>query len=143
MKKKSLLLILSVLFLSALGHCQTINQLSNDQNRILAKANRHEKNGWIYLHIEGSPRDRGFQHGYLMAAEINENLRLLRTRWEHKTALEWSWYVKKAEEVLTSKVDTENLEELGGIVEGLRYAGITATLNEMVGLNGYAELIGS
>lgn len=143
MKKKSILLIISVLFLSALGHCQTTNQLSNEQNKILAKATRHEKNGWIYLHIEGSPRDRGFQHGYIMAAEIKENLRLLRTRWEHKTALEWSWYVNKAEEVLTSKVDAENLEELRGIVEGLRYAGITTTLNEMVGLNGYAELIGS
>ncbi|MEI7856132.1 MAG: hypothetical protein WCH85_01355, partial [Methanomicrobiales archaeon] len=36
----------------------------------MAKANRHDKNGWTYLHIEGTPQERGFQHGYLMSGEI-------------------------------------------------------------------------
>ena len=26
--------------------------------------------GWIYVHLEGSPHDIGFQHGYLLAPEI-------------------------------------------------------------------------
>src|SRR5450830_1804500 len=112
------------------------------QPGFLKKANRHEKNGWIYLHIEGSPRERGYQHGWLMAPEIKENLRLLRARWEYQTALDWSWYVQKAGEVLATKVDPENLEELDGIVEGMKSAGVTTSRNEMVGLNGYAELLG-
>ena len=28
---------------------------------------RFEQNGWSYVHIEGAPYDRGYQHGYLMA----------------------------------------------------------------------------
>src|SRR5208283_5821579 len=33
-------------------------------------AYRYPAAGWIYLHIEGKPYERGFQHGYLMAREI-------------------------------------------------------------------------
>jgi hypothetical protein len=46
--------------------------LSQEQQTWLSKANRHEKNGLIYLHIEGNPEERGFQHGYLVAREIKE-----------------------------------------------------------------------
>jgi hypothetical protein len=31
---------------------------------------RHPQAGWIVLHIEGEPYDRGYQHGRLMAPEI-------------------------------------------------------------------------
>ena len=36
----------------------------------LDKAFRFSDRGWIFLHVEGKPYTRGFQHGYLMAAEI-------------------------------------------------------------------------
>jgi hypothetical protein len=39
-------------------------------NNRLAKASREDKNGWIYLHLEGSPADIGYQHGYLIATEM-------------------------------------------------------------------------
>lgn len=140
-------LILLLIFFLFIRNSDVIGQptgkLTNEQSAILAKANRHQKNGWIYLHIEGNAKDRGFQHGYLMATEIKENLRLLRARWEHQTALDWAWYVQKAGEVLSTKVDTENLAELDGIVEGLKFAGVETSRDEIVGLNGYAELMGS
>ena len=31
---------------------------------------RYPSAAWIYLHIEGEPYERGYQHGYLMAREI-------------------------------------------------------------------------
>ena len=31
---------------------------------------RYPRAGWIYLHVEGEPYDRGYQHGFLMAREI-------------------------------------------------------------------------
>ena len=46
--------------------------LTPEQQSWLAKARRSERAGWIYLHIEGEPRARGFQHGYLLAKEIAE-----------------------------------------------------------------------
>ena len=33
-------------------------------------AYRYPVSGWIYLHIEGQPYERGYQHGRLMAREI-------------------------------------------------------------------------
>lgn len=143
MKMKTNLLLLLLLNWPILLQSQPAGKPTIEQAGILAKANRHEKHGWNYLHIEGSAKERGFQHGYLMAQEIRENIRLLRARWEYKTALKWSWYLRKAGEVLTAKVDAENLEELEGIVEGLQLAGVNSSLNEIVGLNGYAELLGS
>jgi hypothetical protein len=74
--------------------------------------------------------------------KTSENFRMLRTRWEYETALEWSWYVKHAGQILTPKVDAENLEEIDGIAEGLKAAGEIFTPDELVALNGYAELIG-
>ncbi len=37
--------------------------ISPEQQAWLRGAHRHGKHGWIYLHIEGAPRERGFQHG--------------------------------------------------------------------------------
>jgi len=60
MKKKIIILLVSVFICSTLVRSQTNDKLTNEQKSWLSKANRHEKNGWIYLHIEGSPEERGF-----------------------------------------------------------------------------------
>ena len=41
-------------------------------------AYRYPAAGWIYLHIEGQPYERGYQHGHLMSREIPEYLAALR-----------------------------------------------------------------
>lgn len=106
----------------------------------LSKANRHEKNGWIYLHLEGSPRDRGFQHGYLMAREIDECLRACRVVWRHDTSMDWSWVVEKAKDFLVPKVDPENLAEIDGMVEGIHAAGLATSRAEIIAYNAWFEL---
>jgi hypothetical protein len=68
MKNKAWVLLLSVLLSTPFAHGQVIGQLIPEQKSWLSKANRHEKNGWIYLHIEGAAKERGFQHGYLLAS---------------------------------------------------------------------------
>jgi hypothetical protein len=60
-----------------------------EQNSWVSKAHRHEKNGWLYLHIEGTPKERGFQHGYLLANEIEESIRVLSESWKYQSALDW------------------------------------------------------
>jgi hypothetical protein len=141
--KKTSLLFITLLILTSSIQSQNSNQLTGDQIKKLAKAYRHGKNGWTFLHIEGMPGDRGFQHGYLMANEIKENIRLLRASWVYETAMDWSWYIQQAGLILTPKVDKENLEEIDGIAEGMKAAGVITSRNELVGLNGYPELAGS
>ena len=140
MKKKAVILILLVFSFFTLVYSQNNDQLTSQQKTWLSKANRHEKNGWIYLHIEGSPEESGFQHGYLLSKEIKESIRILSEIWKYQTAMKWSWYVDRAHDILTPKTDPENLAEIDGMVEGMKAAGVSTTRDEMVSLNGLCEL---
>ena len=66
-------------------------ELSNQQRDWLRKARRQDTNGWVYLHIEGTPEERGFQHGYLLAKEIAQAVKTTREEWHHDSGMEWSW----------------------------------------------------
>lgn len=140
MKFRFILIFLFLLSSTVTLFSQIIS-LTLQQKDWLAKANRHEKNGWIYVHIEGTPKERGFQHGYLTANEIKESIYKLSVKWKYQSAMEWSWLVEKAHDILTTKVDEENLAEIDGMVEGMKTAGISTTRDELVLLNGYIELI--
>jgi hypothetical protein len=139
--KKVILLLLAVFVYSALVRSQTVNQLTSEQKAWLTKANRHEKNGWIYLHIEGTPEERGFQHGYLLAKEIKEALLEMSEVWHYETALDWQWLVQKGSKMFNSKIDSENMEEIDGIVEGMKAAGVLTNRDEIVTYNGTSELM--
>ena len=141
MKRTILFLLLVLCTVVSLLGATPEKPLTQQQESWLRKANRHEKSGWIYLHIEGSPRERGFQYGYLLAPEIKEAIRVLSVEWKYKSAMEWAWYVQKAGEILSPKVDAENAAELDGMVEGMKSAGVSTTHDELVGLNGYMELM--
>lgn len=112
------------------------------QQSWLDRAVRHEKDGWVYLHIEGSPRERGFQHGYLLADDIREGIRIQREVWEYESAMAWAWLVRAGAEMFTAKVDSENLAEIDGIVEGMGAAGVPMTRDELLTYNGTSDLIG-
>jgi hypothetical protein len=141
MKIRTGFLLAILLVCSGITLSQTNNQLTDEQKAWLLKANRHDKNGWIYLHIEGTPQERGFQHGYLMASEIKESIRILSEIWHYQSALEWKWLVEKGSKIFIPKIDEENLAEMDGIVNGMNAAGINTDRNEIVTYNGYIELL--
>jgi hypothetical protein len=141
MKKKVIILLFAVFLFPVLTHSQTGYQLTSEQKAWLTKANRHEKNGWIYLHIEGTPEERGFQHGYLLSKEIKEALIEMSEVWHYETALDWQWLVQKSSKMFNSKIDSENMEEIDGIVEGMRAAGVLTNRDEIVTYNGTSELM--
>jgi len=114
--------------------------LTQVQQSWLNKANRHEKAGWVYVHIEGTPRERGFQYGYLLAKEIQQGIKATRTDWEYESATKWSWLLEKASAMFARKIDKENLAELDGIVEGMQAAGIPSSRAEIIAYNAYWEL---
>jgi hypothetical protein len=142
MRKLIFTLLLIVFTGSALLMGQTTRNLSEEQSNWLKKGNRHEKNGWIYLHIEGSPGERGFQHGYLLAKEIREALRQMNAVWHYQTALDWQWLVDRSARMFNSRIDTENMEEMQGIVDGMKAAGIPTTRDEIVAYNASTEFMG-
>lgn len=116
--------------------------LTKQQQQWLSNAEKHEKNGWVYLRIQGAPRERGFQHGYLLAKDIDEGIRIQRKVWEYESAMKWSWLVNWSTKLFAAKIDSENMAEIDGIAEGLKAAGSKLTKEEVIVYNAASELLG-
>jgi hypothetical protein len=106
----------------------------------LAGSYRFERDGWIFVHLQGPPATLGFQHGYLLADEIADLLRVVSAFDEHKTKRPWSFYRETAEKMLWPRIETEYREELQGIVAGLLARRKQADLWDIVALNAFEEL---
>jgi hypothetical protein len=85
----------------------------------LSKASREDKNGWIYVHLEGSPSDIGYQHGYLLANDIDTSIQTVSYLLQHDTHRDWEFYRSAARNFLWPKLEQEYKDEINGIVEGL------------------------
>jgi len=86
-------------------------------------AYRYPSAGWIYLHIEGAPYERGYQHGHLMAREIPEYLD--RCAADLGSRDQWGQYRTTASALFLRGFDREILEEMRGIADGASDAGAT------------------
>jgi len=103
---------------------------------------RFEQDGWTYLHTEGSPYDRGFQHGYLMASEIAEIMRSIRYLTIYDTGEPFEFFIDAAVRMYPPHIDEEYLDEMNGIADGARARGYNVTFEEILGWNAYKELVG-
>jgi hypothetical protein len=84
-------------------------------------AYRYPAAGWIYLHIEGQPYERGYQHGHLMAREIPEYI--ARCAADLGSPDQWNEYRTMANALFLRGFDREILEEMRGIADGAADAG--------------------
>ena len=97
---------------------------SRDAVRTFGPAYRYPVAGWIYLHVEGKPYDRGYQHGYLMAKEIPEYLKRCAFELAGKAdAKGWNAYRTTANALFLRGFDREILEEMRGIADSANAAG--------------------
>jgi hypothetical protein len=85
-------------------------------------AYRYPQAGWIYLHIEGEPYERGYQHGYLMAREIPEYMARCAADLGTNEA-GWGGLRTQANALFLRGFDREILEEMRGIADGASDAG--------------------
>lgn len=106
----------------------------------LAKAFRFNRGGWIYVHLQGAPRDIGYQHGYLLAPEISDAFAAVRLEMTHDSGRDWNFFRRAADQMLFPKIDAEYQAELQGIVEGLQARGYPLDLDDVVAMNAFMEL---
>ncbi|GAC1400423.1 MAG: acyl-CoA--6-aminopenicillanic acid acyl-transferase [Sediminibacterium sp.] len=134
--RKSYLQLAFVLFIGILvSGCQP-----GKPDARLSKASRENKNGWIYVHLEGSPSAMGYQHGYLLANDIDTTIRAIAYSLEHETHRDWQFYRTCARNFLWDKLDREYKDEINGIAEGLQAQHKQYDSLDITALNAMEEL---
>jgi hypothetical protein len=110
-------------------------------------AYRYPQAGWIVLHIEGEPYERGVQHGRLLAPEIAAHVRCFATTQGSKDpATAWRQTRTLVNALFLRRYAKEYLEEMKGIADGASAAGARfdnrpIDLVDVVALNAWPEVM--
>ncbi len=136
---KLLLCFLSICTI-AYGYHDQDNSNKDGEKTYYKKGYRYHKNGWNYVHIEGTPYERGFQHGYLTSDIYKKNLRCLSSLIYETEGMTYEYFVNEAVKMQKDKIPEELIEEMQGIADGLTKAGVPTTLDEIIGWNAFLEI---
>src|SRR3954451_8504277 len=110
------------------------------------KGYRYNQAGWIVLHVEGEPYERGVQHGRLLAPEIAAHVRCFAATLGHKSPADaWKQTRTLVNALFLRGYDKEYLEEMKGIAHGAsdagaRFDGRRIDLLDVVCLNAWQEI---
>jgi hypothetical protein len=100
---------------------------------------RPEKSGWTYVHLEGTPGEIGFQHGYLLAPEIRESFKVTQLELTHDNNKSWGFFRHAAQEMLWPRIEQEYRDELKGISDGANARGVKVDVWDVVAMNASME----
>jgi hypothetical protein len=109
-------------------------------------AYRYPQDGWIVLHIEGEPYQRGLQHGRLLAEEIAAHIRCFAAVRSPKAPADgWKATRTLVDALFQRRYDKEYLEEMKGIADGAsaagaRFQGRPVDLLDIIALNSWPEV---
>jgi hypothetical protein len=106
----------------------------------LEGAYKFDQGGWTYVHLAGTPEQIGFQHGYLLARQIEDNQNVLAVENLNQVQKPWSYFREAGRTVLWPHIEPEYQAELKGIAEGLHAQGSKLDLWDVVAINGNLEL---
>jgi outer membrane protein assembly factor BamB len=94
------------------------------------KGYRYNIQGWVYIHIEGDPYDRGYQYGYLASVEINDIIqRWINFEYDRIKIFKlfkfknpeklWNFFRLKSKNCYIKYIPDEYIEEIRGLKDGL------------------------
>jgi len=106
----------------------------------LDKAYRFQRGGWTYVHLEGSPADIGYQHGYILAPEIQDAFEAIKLFDTHQSQHDWEFFRTTARQMLWPHIDAEYQQELQGIADGVKAHGVGLDVWDIVALNAFEEV---
>ncbi|MBV8632207.1 MAG: peptidase C45 [Silvibacterium sp.] len=119
-----------------------VSATPKSQDTRLEGAYRFERGGWTYVHLQGSPEQIGYQHGYLLSAEIEDTYQVLKTETEHVTKRNWAFFRNASRTMFWPRIDPEYQKELQGIADGVAAKGVNLDVWDIVAMNGEEELDG-
>jgi hypothetical protein len=136
MKRKYFIFLIILIAEAALVGC---SKKQAGDPRLNNSFRRPEVNGWTFVHLEGTPSEIGFQHGYLLASEIQEMKEICALELRNDTKKDWPFFRDAARKMWWPHIEKEYREELQGIVDGAKARGIELDLWDIVAMNGMLE----
>ena len=135
--------ILNLSFLSAfavivLSTC-SLAHAGSDPKELQSAFRLPEKNGWTYVHLQGTAHEIGFQNGYLLAPEIEDMLKVVILESKHDYQKDWAFFRNAAETMMWPHIEPEYRDELQGIADGATAHGVKIDVWDVVGLNAATE----
>ena len=100
---------------------------------------RAKKDGWTFVHLEGTPHQIGFQNGYLLAPEIEDMLKVAVLETTHDNHREWQFFREAAQTMMWPRIEQEYREELQGIADGASAKGVKLDVWDVVAMNAMLE----
>ncbi len=129
-----------LLFVAVCGATALAATRQDSQDPRLHGGFRNPKNdGWIFVHLEGSPSAIGFQHGYLLSAEIEDTKRAIELSTTHGVNHSWAELRDVSQKYFWPRVPDEYRQELQGMAEGLKAHGSNLDVTDLVTMNAYME----
>jgi hypothetical protein len=98
------------------------------------------RSGWIFVHLEGTPAEIGYQHGYLLGPEIEDAKAAIELSTVHEVNHSWKEMRKLSETIFLPHVPDEYRQELTGIEAGLKAHGSHLDLIDLVTMNAFMEM---
>jgi len=112
---------------------------SSADSRLKNSFRKPAKHGWTYVHLEGQPADIGFQHGYLLASEIDDMLKVFTIEMKRDNKKDWQFFREAARDMMWPHIEPEYREEMQGIVDGATAKGVKLDIWDVVALNASME----
>jgi hypothetical protein len=103
----------------------------------------YDLNGWKYMSIRGSPRERGYAHGYFVAKEFKEIQKMLNFVIYEDFGETWDFFIEASKKLYNDKLKQEYHEfylEMEGIAAGINAGGTKTSLDEIIAWNNYFAL---
>jgi len=107
---------------------------------------RYDDKGWIFVHVEGKPYQRGYQYGYLLADEMVAYMRKVSVDDDESDPVSaWSRLRRITHAFMINKYDEEYLLEMKGIADGAARWGVeingkTVDFLDVVTINSYIDI---
>src|ERR1700733_3117496 len=145
--RQSLLILLTLLltgitsFSSSSSSPAGASQASAPESELKGAFRRAPKNGWTFVHLEGTPHEVGFQNGYLLEPEIEDTLKVTMLEVTHENKKDWQFFRDAAQNMMWPHIEQEYREEMQGLADGLNAHGgpMKIDLWDVVALNAAEE----
>jgi len=99
---------------------------------------RYDLNGWSYVSVKGTPKERGYAYGKLIETDMKEVKRILNFIIYNDYGVKWDFFIDAAKKYFSVKIQDmfpEFYEEMVGFAEGANM-----DIHEVVAWNNYFTL---